>query len=887
MKTKNQNYILLTLFLSLLGGCGSGGGGSSSSASVPAQQNAPAKNINPIKKVEEVKKVEDKNKVENIKNDRIPEKNDVIDGDFIEEAPKKPIKEIKKNNKKMVVGDKNALELYTFNGYIENEKNGEIEVRHPYIPAMGVYGEDGEAVNNGKIIGREKNKKPYEGSMVLMESINGGTLTNNASIEGYGSDIIAMKSESKGKKSISINNGNIILKGDKVKGLYYAHLIGMMGIKDIKENMEDKELKLVNNGNIKIDYIDFHKLNPDARSSETLAGMYIETNGSKGKNIMINGKSGIIEVNGNYATGMKAKGENIKIINEGTISTTGEYSYGMKVSGKNVIAINKGTINNNKENFEFESSGYGSGMEAENEALAINEGTINIGGFNARGMLASTGGQVVNTGTINLLGNVNTGMYAYGKGSTIVNQGEIQIESGVHSDVYTHDGGEILTKGKIVFNNDGSIKTDDTGKVILDKGAKIRARRSLSLEGNIQGSINLATSKNETVYKNIVEKENKDAEINLIEIKSQPISLFYKSNLEKNKDGNINLIISKDKENIEKVVENKEYIKLAESLIDNEKANKFIEEIVKSKDKTQFNRDIKDLSGQIYTNIPREIFATNARFVNEDIRSISNLDKLNYDFKFLNGNEKVKNNKNISGYKERYNGFLGSVKISDSIYGTLGYEDGSIKFNENSSGKNKSIHTGLYKKLVINKNILTLGINGEYSFHEVNRLIKKNNSVGKSKFNSRTLGLVGEVSRKFGDSLYFEPTLGLNTIYGSYDKITEKNIGDLGININKERYLSILPQAKLKLGKDFQYIKLYTNIEYSYELGNMNKEQNISLLEEKLKYSIKKDSLEKEHILVSSGVSTTINNFNMLFEIGKELGKRENEFIKVGLGYIF
>lgn len=872
MRTKNQNFILLTLFLSLLGGCGSGGGGSNNNQSFP---------VAPTIKGSSNDKV---NKKENPIEKPIINK-PIIDDIIKEEIEIKPLKDIK-NNSKIVVGENNNIGLYTSDGSIENEKNGIIEIKQPYTPAIGIYGEDTVGINNGKIIGVEKNKKPYEGSMVLMESYKGGTLENNGSIIGTGSDIIAMKSESYGNKSILTNNGEISLKGNEEKNLYYTNLIGMMGIKNIKENISDKDLKLINNGKIKIDYPNFHIINPNARSSETLVGMYIQANGSN-NNIMINEKNGVIEMDGNYSIGMKGTGENIKIINKGTISTKGEFTYGMKVSGKNVIAINKGIINNNKDNFGFENSGYGSGMEAENGALAINEGTINMGGFNARGMLAATGGQIVNKGTINLSGDVNTGMYAYGKGSTIINKGKIEMESKFHSDVYTHDGGVILSEGELLFNEDGSIKTDSTGKVILSKGAKIRTRRSLSLEGNIQGAIELATNKNKTIYKNIVEKENKNAEINLIKINSQPISLFFKSNMEKNKDGNIDLVISKDKENLEKIIKEKEYKNLSKEILSYEKDNEIINNLIKSIDEKEFNKTIKDLSGQIYTNIPREIFDINTRFINEDIKGINSLNNLNYTFKFLNGKEEIKNNKNISGYKNTYNGFLGSMKLSNSIYGTLGYEDGNIKYNEESKGKNKSVHAGIYKKISINKNIITLGLNGEYSFHEVNRRLKEFDKIGTSKFNSKTLGLVSDVSRKFGGSLYFQPTLGLNTIYGSYDKISEKNIGDLGLSVDKESYLSILPKAKVQFGKDFQHINFYTNIEYSYELGNMNKEQDMTLLEEKLKYSIKKDSLEKEHLLVTSGISTNINNFNMLFEIGKELGKREKEFVKMGLGYTF
>lgn len=1012
MKIKNKKYILATVLISLLGGCGSGGGGGSTGGPSPKNPKVHSSGSIPAPVASSKPKETEKKPVKK-EEVLVPEK-DVK----VEIEPKEVIKEEvipKKNNGKMVVEHEGQIGLVAEkeNEVAINEKNGEIKVTKVYSSGMGAFGKNTRAVNEGKIIGDQSKDKPgNQKGMDLMTGMGGGNLENKGSLQGKGYDIVGMNSESRGEGFTSVNKGTIELNGYKSEenatGLHYADLVGMKGIKRVEKDGIDENIKLQNDGKIKIDYKNFHLDNPNARSSENLVGMLMEVENSNDKNVkneMINGATGTIEVNGNYGTGMEGIGKNIRMGNNGNIKVDGTFAYGMKANGENVIGINSGTIeeggkygslmwaenggtvinngkletkNNKMDGSEFDRTGiyatdkgygkngkdgeiiltgysdigmkaYGKnsilensgkiitksqgnigmlvsgedvvginngtiniegtstvGMLAIDKGLAINEGKIIMGedGNDNTGMMALDGGTIVNgeKGIIEINGRNSSGLYIRGKESKLLNLGTITVKGKDNKDISENiKDGTIVQKGQVDIVN-GILEIGKNAKLEIGKRTdgqipKIRARRGaqLNVQGEIVGAPELINNKAKTVYENVIEVEDGGKVLGLNRMAQPvPLSLLAKSVIVENKDGNYNLEISKDKNNVENVIENKEYLNIArevveyeEDVLDGGEKDQVLKTVLGNNDKKNLNKIIKDLSGQIYTNVPRQIFDINENFLKEDTKLIDNLGEYGYNFNFFGGKNSVKNKGEISGYKKTYEGFVGSKKIGDNLYTTLGYENGNIKYNEKSKGSIKSIHTGLYKKLSLNKMEIRLGANGEYNFHETTRTIESFNKTGKSKFNSYAVGINGEISRRFGDNLYIEPTMGLKTTYGTYENIKEKNAGALNVNIDSEKYLSILPNVNLKVGKKFAYSEIYTNINYSYELGDLNKEQDMSIFNNGIKYGMKKDSLEKDSLNINGGVKTEINNFNVSFEIGKEIGKRENSYMTVGFGYKF
>ena len=137
-----------------------------------------------------------------------------------------------------------------------------------------------------------------------------------------------------------------------------------------------------------------------------------------------------------------------------------------------------------------------------------------------------------------------------------------------------------------------------------------------------------------------------------------------------------------------------------------------VDKILKSDNINEVQKVVKDLSGEIYANLPRQIFDIQDRFIKEDGKLIDNLNEYSYNFNFFGDKSSVKN-------------------------------------NEGSKGSIQSIHTGIYKKLLLNEFDIKLGLNGEYNFHETNREIDSFEKKAKGKYNSYTLGANSERGELF------------------------------------------------------------------------------------------------------------------------------------------
>ncbi|MHA4988134.1 autotransporter outer membrane beta-barrel domain-containing protein [Cetobacterium somerae] len=924
MKIYNKKYLFIGILSALVTACGSGGGGGGSNSSSPSTSaptvSKPTTNIvAPVNPVVNPEKEEEKPVVPVIPEVKpnggddgddpnlpvVKEKEVVLppqpEEPQPEELPPPPPFERPPltNSGTLNVNEEGRTALVSIDGETAtNEKTGVINVTAKHSSAILVLG-NAKGINEGTIIGTQSD--PIE-TMNLMEGIAGGNLENKGTIKGTGVSIIAMYNRSsRGEGFTSINNGNIELNGNNAENLPHTTLIGMEATKVLDKDGVDEDITLINNKNISIHSDNFHILNPNAVSSMYIHGMSMNVyDNSTAKNTMIN--NGNITVSGKHSAGMVARGQNITLINKGTITTNGEDSNGMRASGENIKVINEGTID--------VTGPYSHGISVTEGAVGINEttGTIKINGQNAFAMSATDGSKVINKGKIVLSGE-SVGMYAGNVGrnsdkyvtSTIVNEGEIIFgdSNPYKTAIWASDNGTYINNGKILGEDGIEIKTEDKGKFVVGKEAsgdvsRVRAKRSLKIDGDIVASKDLIEdNKKEIIYKDVFSAPK----IELARATdSKAVSMFYNSKLELNNNGNVDMAVYRNEVTLEESYESTEFKSLTSSLdnyldiegLELSKDEKLVvDKILKSDNINEVKKVVKDLSGEIYANLPRQIFDIQDRFIKEDGKLIDNLNEYSYNFNFFGDKSSVKNKGEISGYKTTSEGFVGTKRFENDIYATIGYENSSVKYNEGSKGSIQSIHTGIYKKLLLNEFDIKLGLNGEYNFHETNREIDSFDKKAKGKYNSYTLGANGEISRVYGDSLYIKPTLGLNLGYGKYEKFSEKNAGDLGLTVKEESYFSVLPSVGFKVGKNFKSVDIYSNAIYSYQLGDLNKKQGMSLLGDKVNYKLNSDSLEKANLVLNAGVSTEIKDFKITFELGKEFGKRDNNYLALGMGYKF
>ena len=177
-----------------------------------------------------------------------------------------------------------------------------------------------------------------------------------------------------------------------------------------------------------------------------------------------------------------------------------------------------------------------------------------------------------------------------------------------------------------------------------------------------------------------------------------------------------------------------------------------------------------------------------------------------------------------------------------------------------------------------------LGVFGEYNFHKVERDLTSN--IAKGDFNSYLLGATGEISQRFGDSLYIKPTLSLDVTYGKYEDFTEDGAKGYNLTVDSQDYTSIVPAVEVKVGKEFEMASIYSAVKFGYEFGDMNKVQEFAF-DGLGKYHLDTDEIENAQTDVKVGTAFEINNFTFNAEVGKEFGKRDREYVTAGFTYTF
>lgn len=653
-------------------------------------------------------------------------------------------------------------------------------------------------------------------------------------------------------KDIDIkNDGKIKLSGDSAVGIYGEkvrihntgyilgkgnNLIGIIGVDGNKSGLADSIV--IQNNLIKLE------------GNKKAIGIYLkDTTGSNNGNIIIKSPNGI----------------------------------GMYVSGKG-SAINNGEIN---------IWGNGIGMYAAYEGVAKNFGTINIH-EKGYGMYAENGGYIINEGEIILSSQANAAMVANGRDSIIDNSGTIIVDSKNTSikgkELLALNGGIIENGGTIIYTDDATISTKDGVYRIKttrngDYG-KIEAQ-TLTIDGNILVDDEVTKGSYKNRY--ILEKAFDASTIIPINCVVLSESLLYDAKLtEKSielvKNKAISDLVDGEYKKTAKVFDkyfSEDNEDNSETL--NERNQKLIDSI-NTEDISILKENIKDLTPTLYANNKELIGNIENIFENQKDGNISSMGNYDYNISLIEEYGKTKSKNIIEGYKSQTTGFLGSIKLKNNSYLSLGYAYTDTDYKDDSDGKINSLYLGIDNYIKYNSFNLQYGVDTQYNFHKVERKMKSFDSVGNSKFNSYGLSAYGKISKTYTDIFEVEPYFLLDLSYHHIDDFKEKSLTD--INIRKEKYKNIKPEIGFNISKKYDNLNFYVGINYSYEFGDTD-------LIVKYSYDINNQNIEikdkgkKRNITNKIGVNYQKNNLTFQLEGRKTFGKRENLVGQIGIGYRF
>lgn len=753
-----------------------------------------------------------------------------------------------------------------------------------------VSGKDSTATNNGNITG-EKNFTvgmfAYDGATVINEK--NGKITTARGFDGY--------------------NGHIINYGTVETTDHAAEIAGGTLTNYGTMSSTREEVIYIEEGGIATNETT-GTININADYS---AGFYADEEdddiikGSKGIN------KGTINVNGINSWGMIARGNTSSVTNSGIINADANTSFGMWAE-ENGTAINEkvGTINVNKTN------SYG--MYTYRSGTVKNYGVINVNGVGSYGMIAYQGGTAINErgATINVGANALAGMVA--DGGTTYNYGTINIDENnkitEENDITTTDrdsdvgledveiyysvlksaitvvnGGKAYNYGEIYKGGNLILSSDSTSSYIIGTNkdgsyGKVSAE-TVTVDGNVKVSAEMAKEgyKDSYALNNAIAGKTELGK----NYKLSSTSLLYNAVSKTDEEGNLDVELVRNDTDISDLA-SKEISKVA-GIFDSamkdetlsEKEKEILEKVFDSTSSAKAVDDtIKEFTGyNVYSNIARQIFDTKDMFVSYDKSIIDSLGDYSFNFNFIGNYADVNSKNGTAGYDSKVTGINGAVKFTDSLYGVIGYGYNDVDYDGSSDGTIETIHTGIYKDIKSQFGDIRTGIFGEYNFHETDR--KVFGEKADSDFNSYLIGANVEISRKFGDDLYIKPALSFDLSYGKYEDFKED--GGADVKFEKQDYVSAVPAIELKLGKEFETSEIYGAVKYSYELGDLNKEQEIELFE--YREDFQADNIEDVQTDVKFGASFNIKNISVNAELGKEFGKRDREYVKAGISYTF
>ena len=790
--------------------------------------------------------------------------------------------------------------------------------------SIGMYAENGViAENNGVITGSGEGKYQHKNDGTVIEDsfgtigigvINGSKGINNKDIIMTGAYTTGMYAKN---NSTIENNGKISLTSkivveNEIEGEVYSSEKGMRA---------NSNSVAINNGTI--------------TGSGQITGIDARESSQGTNNGNIELESDIIAISGENSKtvvskvrGMRGRDEGTTVTNDKIIKLAGK-AVGIEVDRK-ASGINNGSISlisKNEENYgwtevvgmsadnsKITNNGIidilngGIGMQGVNNSNLVNNGTITIDGEGAIGMYAGANSTAINAekGIINVGSLAQAGMVADGESALIINNGTINLaqrdglteETKESIALQSINGGKIENNGTINIDGDLNLTTGKNSSYVIGttkdgEYGKISAKTA-KLDGNVVVSTQITKSgfKNEYTLQNVVDAEDITLGDNF-EFNSD--SLLYDATAKTDTWGNLDATLTRNNKTLgdystEETKENAEIFGkyYAEELYKNLSSDaQAVISAIDTSSKENLNKNLGELKPTIYSNISRQILDTNKFFKEQEKEVINTLGENEYNFAFIGDYKDVDSKGLIEGYTSKASGFIGAINLGNDIFGTIGYSYNDIDYKDNSNGNIQTIHLGLNKMLTYEKFDISLGLNGEYNFNEYNREIEFLNRNAKSDFNSYAVGFTSEISRVFGKESYLKPYLGLDVTYLNYESFKEKNANSLNVAMDSQDYVSVLPKVGIGIGNKFNNLRTFANVEYSYELGNMNKSQTYMFEGFEGKAKLENDNLENTLVTTKVGASYEMNTLSLTGTVGKEFGKRDNTFVTVSLGYKF
>ncbi|MGL5576330.1 MAG: autotransporter outer membrane beta-barrel domain-containing protein [Sarcina sp.] len=766
-------------------------------------------------------------------------------------------------------------------------------------------------LNKGKIEVESENnyargisEDTYRSELLEKEIINDGSISVYASkINGEDSNPSLGNAIGVSISRDFINNGYIYTE---TKGGNATGVDSRSNKRNVVNNVTGKIVVVGDNA------IGIKASNETYGNSEVLGKVSVTNDGV----LAVNGKTGDIEYLSKIVTGIQAfnyneasKGiitNNGKIEVESLDDARGIDSYGNDVINNGVISIKGIGITGGVDSNAIRVQGHG--------VVATNNGTINIDGLGAWGMYAGVDGTAINSkeGVINVSATAEGGMIA--SGGVAINHGTINIEAGnsntniievdkngnevIKSAMYATNGGTIENYGTINSNGNLTLGSSSGGVYMIGTSedgsyGKITAK-NVSIDGDVVVGSEVTKNgfKNEYIMQNVIDAEDITVGDNFNFISN---SLLYDAEAVTDRWGNLDATLNRNDKNLSDFTTG--YITSTADIFgkyQNEESFKTLssdaKEVIKMIDTSgteAIDRSLNNLTPTIYSNLGRQMLETSETFKEQDMVAINSLGENSYNFTFIGKYQDIDSRDNIEGYKSKLSGFVGAMSFGDGTFGTIGYGYNDIDYKDNGKGHIQTIHLGINRFMKYQGVDFRLGLGGEYNFHENKRDIDIVGRRAESDFDSYGVRASGEISKMFGENAFVKPYLGLDLAHMKYDSFTESNANSLNARMESENYTSVLPKVGLLVGDRFGGLNLFAGVEYSYELGNMNKEQEFSFEGFTGKGKLPKDDLECGTTGVKAGASYEVNNFTLEASVGKNFGRRDNTFGTVSIGYKF
>ena len=735
--------------------------------------------------------------------------------------------------------------------------------------SVGIYASENTEIENNLSM-------TFTDSSYGIVANSGSKLVNNSGVVTMGEGSVFIYSKG-GTEILNKAGSDITLTGSNSSGIYttdganienHGHITADTGSGNI--GISNKGGSVLNTGNIKTgDSIIVDEENTFLNTYSV--GVY-------GENTKGFTNTGDIET-GYRGVGLYIKDNTGEALNSGDIKSDKEGVMG--IYAENSTVKNTGNIT---------LSGDDSiGIAAAKKVTAVNSGVITMNGNNSIGIYANISSKIINekTGVININGNNSTGIQL-SLGSTLENYGQINMASGIYGSKDIAIGDQGYTPPSII--NAGVIKVDEkfeidglnlTIKVDPDS-LRLPTLEEITLGGYSPEDINAGflisnsttikapsfdfggnTTKidpnftqgtNMRVYKfvNVFDPSTPEGGPNTGEVAVESGSLTFDAIPVINKDtGAVDIWM--EKINYNKFTQGTWYNEFSEN-IESRYLNasgdslKLYDRLDLIETQSALNNDFEQLAGNIYSNIMQREQSISGMFNNtlDVLQNSENNTKENVKIGVVAGyGSRDEKTSGVPDYDYKTYGVLGLREVERTYKHKFGYSLGYTQTNfemDDSDSKDRAdtFQIGVHNKYTTNGWNFKNDLFGRMSIHNVDRNIvwsDGSKSELSSDYNVYGVSSLNSVGREIelGNNFTFEPYAGLELGYAVHSDFEEKDSIEK-LKVKENDAYSVKPSAGVRFGakkemKDSGWmLKGSLGAAYEYELGNMNRQEEASVV---------------------------------------------------------